>query len=52
MALATWYCTHPGEREAPAGDGPLPEAERCVHPECKPTGPQLVLDATLDPPTR
>lgn len=49
MALATWYCTHLGEREDPADhDGPLPEADRCCHEECKPTGPQLVLGATLD----
>lgn len=46
--ITTWCCTHPGEREFdPADDSPLPELERCVHPECKPTGPQVVLDAEL-----
>ena len=49
MPIVSWYCTHPGEREVdPEQDSPLPEADRCVHPECKPTGPQLLLDAELE----
>lgn len=49
MPIASWYCIHPGERTFAPADGPvLPEPDRCVHEECKPPGPQLVLDATLD----
>lgn len=47
MPIASWYCTHPGERTFAPADGPvLPEPDRCAHEECKPPGPQLLLDAT------
>lgn len=45
MPIATWYCTHPGERVFDPADGdPLPEPDRCCHEECKPTGPVTKLD--------
>lgn len=36
---ASWYCIYPRERvHDPSRDAPaLPEADRCTHPECKPT---------------
>jgi hypothetical protein len=44
-----WYCIHPGERTFdPEQDGALPEPDRCVHEECKPTQPTVELDATPD----